>query len=313
MMKADSALKVPLYAVRDVFLRQLDDAVRALRGSSDERIHDVRKELKRARATLRLLRPCMAADAYRQENTVIRDVGRAMTSVRDAKVLVHALTELRAERDGKKLAALREELRKLLLSERLKARKELRPEHLAGAADTLRSAASRAERWTHTLPDVLALSPGLSRVYGSGRKALARATRRPTDAHLHEWRKQVKYLLNQIDVGRRLGVRRLAKGHKQARHLADVLGRDHDLAVLNDKVKEFAQSGSLRADAVAIGKWRTCTKHFRSRLREEAFALGRRLYAKKTNRFRTYLRMRKAKDLIRRAGPPAGGGSRHVG
>jgi hypothetical protein len=55
-MKGDSALKVPLYAVRDVFLRQLDDAVRALRGSSDERIHDVRKELKRARATPKVAR-----------------------------------------------------------------------------------------------------------------------------------------------------------------------------------------------------------------------------------------------------------------
>ena len=280
MTKGDSALKVPLYAVRDVLIRQLDDAARALRGSSDERIHDVRKALKRARATLRLLRPCMAADAYRRENTVIRDVGRAMTSVRDAKVLVHALTELRPERDGK-LAALRVELRKLLLAERLEARKELRPEHLAAAADTLRSAASRAERLAHTLPDVFALSPGLSRVYESGRKALARATRHPTDAHLHEWRKQVKYLLNQIDVGRRLGMRRLAKGHEQARNLADVLGRDHDLAVLSDKVKEFAKSGSLRAGAVAIGKWRTRTKHFRSELRQEAFALGHRLYAKK--------------------------------
>ncbi len=296
MMKGDSALKVPLYAVRDELIQQLNDAVRALGGTSDERIHEVRKELKRARATLRLLRPCMAADAYRQENTVIRDVGRAMTSVRDAKVLVHALTELRPERDGK-LAALRAELRKLLLSERLKARKELLPEHLAAAADTLRRVAGRAERLAHTLPDVLALSPGLSRVYESGRKALARAKRHPTDAHLHEWRKQVKYLLNQIDVGRRLGVRRLAKGHKQARHLADVLGRDHDLAVLSDKVKQFAKSGSLRAGAAAVGKWRTRTKHFRSGLREEAFALGRRLYAKKTRRFRTRLRMGKAKTF----------------
>jgi CHAD domain-containing protein len=234
-MKVDSRLNVSLYAVRDVFLRQLNNAIRALRGSSEEGIHDVRKALKRARATLRLLRPCTGADLYRRENAIIRDAARPLTPVRDAKALLQAVTRVRREEDGKSIEALRRELRKLLQSERLEAQKELRLRHRAAMVETLRSAAGRTERLSHTLPDRLALSRGLSRVYKSGRKALARARRHPTDANLHECRKQVKYLLNQIDVAHRLGVRRLAKSRKRAHHLAEVLGRDHDLAVLSGR------------------------------------------------------------------------------
>jgi CHAD domain-containing protein len=300
-MKGDSHLKVPLYAVRDVFLRQLNNAIHALRGRSDERIHDVRKELKRARATLRLLRPCMGTDAYRRENTLIRDVARPLAPVRDAKVLLHAIIGIRRQRDGKHLEALRGEVRKLLQSERREARQDLRLQYLAAAAETLRSAASRTERLTHTLPGSLALSSGLSSAYKRGRKALARARRHPSDANLHEWRKQVKYLLNQMDVARRLGVRRLAKSHKQAHHLADILGRDHDLAVLSDKVKEFADRGLLRAGAAAVGPWRAHAKNLRSAFQKEAFALGRQLYAQTTDRFKTRLKLRKAKDSARQA------------
>ncbi|HEV7614289.1 MAG TPA: CHAD domain-containing protein [Steroidobacteraceae bacterium] len=294
-------MNVPLYAVRDEFLRQLDHAVRALQGSSGERIHDVRKELKRARATLRLLRPCMGADPYRRENTILRDAARPLAPVRDAKVLMQAATRLLPDRDGNNLAALRRELRTLLHSERLESQHELRVQHRAAAADTLRGVASRTERLAHTLPDRLALSRGLSRVYKSGRKALARARRHPTDANLHECRKQAKYLLNQIDVAHRLGVRRLAKSHRRAHRLADVLGRDHDLAALNDKVKEFADNGFLRADAVTVEKWRARAQQCRSALQKEAFPLGRRLYAEKTGRFRAHLKMRKTKVSNRRA------------
>jgi hypothetical protein len=76
------------------------------------------------------------------------------------------------------------------------------------------------------LPNRLALDGGLGRVFKSGKKSLAHVRREPTDANLHEWRKQVQYLFNQIEVLHRLGVPGLQKSRERARRLADILGSD---------------------------------------------------------------------------------------
>ena len=52
----------PMHIVRDMLVAQLDKSVAALqgRGARDPVIHDVRTELKRARASLRLMRKCLS-------------------------------------------------------------------------------------------------------------------------------------------------------------------------------------------------------------------------------------------------------------
>ena len=44
------------------------------------------------------------------------------------------------------------------------------------------------------------LGAGLKRVYRNGRDAFAVAQDDPSQEHLHEWRKQVKYLWHQLQV-----------------------------------------------------------------------------------------------------------------
>ena len=60
------------------------------------RVHAARKALKQARAALRLLRPCLDAAVYRRENLALRDAGRALAPLRDARVLLDAADRLRA-------------------------------------------------------------------------------------------------------------------------------------------------------------------------------------------------------------------------
>jgi hypothetical protein len=167
---------------------------------------------------------------------------------------------------------------------------------MAAAADTLRDAKSRIERMADPLPDRLALSGGLGRVYKNGRKSFRRARRDPSDTNLHEWRKQVKYLLHQIDVARGLGARHLGKSRKLANRLGDVLGIDHDMAVFSDRVRKFGDRGSLRAGTTTIKKWRTRIKKCRSALQKKALSLGRKLYSVRVSQFKTGLKMRKAKS-----------------
>src|SRR6185437_16474643 len=62
--------------------------------SDDESVHEARKDLKRARATLRLLREALGNSTYKRENAAIRDAARPLSEVRDGRVLLDALRSL---------------------------------------------------------------------------------------------------------------------------------------------------------------------------------------------------------------------------
>src|SRR5690348_16444807 len=83
----------PVQQCRDIFLRQLDAAIEELQGR-EPNIHGARKQLKRARATLRLMRPAIENDQYRRENTVARDAARPLSMARDNEVMSEALDGL---------------------------------------------------------------------------------------------------------------------------------------------------------------------------------------------------------------------------
>src|SRR5689334_4885499 len=59
----------------------------------DETVHDIRKNLKSARAGIRLLRP-LDERIYQSENERLRDAGRRLSGVRDGKVLLGVLAGL---------------------------------------------------------------------------------------------------------------------------------------------------------------------------------------------------------------------------
>jgi CHAD domain len=271
--RATTTHDLRLRIVRDVLLRQLDDAIGRLKknGKSDTTVHDVRRELKRARATLRLLRKSMGGPAYRRDNWAIRDVARLLTPLRDAKVLVRTLGRLRRVGDDNDLGAAASLLTRQFQEERQAIARRLLPKHLVAAADVLRTVQERVREIPRARLDECSIREGLGRVYKAGRRAFRRVKDQRTDGRLHEWRKQVKYLLDQIDVARRLGAAKLKKRRKHSQRLADVLGEDHDLAVLNARITAFADRGVGHRFALRIEKRRSV-------LQREAHHLGKRLY-----------------------------------
>jgi len=74
---------------------------------SDTNVHEARKAIKKARATLRLLRNALPAATYRRENEALRNAARPLSATRDAKVLIDALDALAARNtiDQKSAAA----------------------------------------------------------------------------------------------------------------------------------------------------------------------------------------------------------------
>jgi len=227
-------------------LRRLARLVTSAAGRSaarrDETVHEVRKSLKRLRALLRLLRHALGPAEYRRENLALRDTARPLAEVRDAKVFVGTIQALARRRSSRGTAArqLAPVVERLAAHHRALAERVLGTDRgLEAAAAVLAAVGARAERWT--LPEDQGwklLKPGFERTYRRGQRAWRHARREGTSEALHEWRKEVKYLLYQLQVielawgaAERMLARRLDR-------LADLLGEDHDLAVVGTMVDD---------------------------------------------------------------------------
>src|SRR6202041_549927 len=82
--------------VRDAALQHIANAERALASSrpTDIQVHRARKEIKRSRAALRLLRTALPEATFRREDAALRAVARTLNAARDARVLVRTLDAL---------------------------------------------------------------------------------------------------------------------------------------------------------------------------------------------------------------------------
>ncbi len=297
----------PTRAVRAILVAQIGRAITKLgrRARSDRAIHEVRKELKRARATLRLLREWMGGYAYRRDNALMRDAARPLTPLRDAKVLLQTLRRVTGGPGARKGNTFIRDLYRMLRNEQRDTQQRLRPKELTAMIGTLRAVRrGLAALAGPQLDPPAALCTALERAYKSGRRAFAEVERRPTDECLHEWRKQTKYFANQLEIVLLLSPKRFAKRLNRAERLAEHLGDDHDLALLNDKVFQYAKgpNAASRNDTVEelIGR----IAHRRKALQAKARRLGRRLYATKPRRIREKvqksLRAATAKPLTNR-------------
>jgi CHAD domain-containing protein len=264
-------------------LAVIDDALRKLRArtASDHGIHGVRKDLKKARAALRLLRDGMGEIAYRAENTALRDAGRQLSPLRDAKALLEAFEAFQHRYASEVRQVELRAVHRALRDERTRARRKLR--EARGPLDKCRRAL-QAHRRRMQLPEMRAIDPavlksGFVRIYRKGRRAKREVDAKPSAAALHEWRKQVKYLRNAIEGVQDLLGRGAGKIGARADDLADELGEDHDLVVLRGRIA----AGPVDADTART--MRGLIQRRRAKLQKHARKLGQQVYARKPRRF----------------------------
>ncbi|HEY4209972.1 MAG TPA: CHAD domain-containing protein [Steroidobacteraceae bacterium] len=271
--------------MRRIARAQMEKAIEALESQtlSDENVHVARKELKKARATLRLLRPALGKTLYTRENTTLRDAAQPLGRVRDGTALLATLTKLEGRFGSLEQAASVERLKHALRRERTSIRREiLKGVDLDTYVAALKGVYERAARWHVGDQGWSTVGQGFEQVYGKGRKALAKAEGDRTPTNLHEWRKHVKYLWHQLQTLQPLWPGLIGELADQAHQLADYLGDDHDLSVLRARIvfdkDAFRTPGSHGPLLAVIDRWR-------GELRDKAMVLGRRLYQEKPGAF----------------------------
>jgi CHAD domain-containing protein len=271
--------------VRRIVRRQLDNALEELGAPNrDEVVHEVRKRFKRVRAVLRLVRDELGEDVYGRENACFRDAARPLTEVRDAMVLVEALDKLAEVAAGQKGAAALPRVRQILQADLQAVRQRVLVEENAFARvrELVQGARARLGEWSISHKGWSAIRPGLKRVYKNARLALATARADRTTENLHEWRKQTKYLWHQLQLLEPACPQAMKGLVDQAHQLTQLLGDDHDLAVLRAKITanstRFAANSALDSLLVSLDRRRR-------ELEEEALSIGERFLSAEPKAF----------------------------
>ncbi len=250
----------------------------------DESVHSVRKAIKKARAALRLLRKSLDDEVYKKENAALRDAGRCLSPLRDAKSLMDALNAFRGRHPAELRQSRYDSLTRHLRAKRMAKRRDLfqAPDKLRACIQSLTACRARVSQWKPSSLDRATVAAGLQRLHRAGRKALAGARRAGTPEALHEWRKQVKYLSNALGTLDVSTSSQLAKTEERAGELADQLGHDHDLAEL---ARYVALDANSTIDAAARKNLATLIERERAKLRKSAYALGAKIYDEKPKHF----------------------------
>jgi CHAD domain-containing protein len=269
-----------LKGVRDSLLEQLDHAGKALARHplADEDVHTIRKELKRVRASLRLLRDALGIAEYRRLNRAIRDAARPLATMRDAKVLLQALEKIVEKAGESSRLPISDELRHALRQELFLNRAQLKAADVAAIRRRLNAIKRGLQGLSSNRLDQAGIDAAIKRAHKKARNAFRAVKREPSDDSLHEWRKQVKYEFNQLALLQPLKPKRIGAIVEQARKLCDHLGDDHDLAILHERM--VAQSQQLNtAEAVAnADAMLKALKSLRTKLQRKAHRLGKLLY-----------------------------------
>jgi len=258
-------------------------------GGLERAVHEARTDLKQLRALLRLSGAALGKTVAKRENAALRDAGRALAGPRDATVSVAALTALapgatqamdpaafeavrqhfvqaRAAHDGADGAALRATM-----------------DAVARALDDVRSRA--ADSWRFEGRGFSIIRQGLKKTYKRGRRGFRAACEAPSAEALHEWRKRVKDLWYQLGVLEPAWPSVLESYSGDLKTLSDVLGDEHDQAMLKQGIHDGIDRGQLEASASTRAALDELIEARRGAWQDEALALGQRLYRDKPGVF----------------------------
>ena len=261
---------------------QLEMSIERLEGDTDEdlgtAVHETRKGLKRLRAAVRLGRDELGEEAYRHENGAFRDAGRRLGGARDGRVLLETFDALADRYPDEAPPERFEGFKRTLVGQGGAAQRRL---HERAAIDEvlgeLRRACARVGDWPLE-------RKGLETLAGLGAHVPRRPPRvpqRPSGAEHREparAARRVKCLWYAAQIVRSAAPKKMKRTARRAHELSNLIGEDHDLALLAERTDE---RHDRFAEGTTAGELAALTERRRAELRREALDLGQRLFRKK--------------------------------
>lgn len=224
-------------AVKRIGIELLDDSITRLKNvnhSFDVSIHETRKNFKKMRALLRLIRFELGKQNYRNENILFRDTGRILSGIRDAAVMVETLDLIykhfpdRINTDDYKTLRKKLSLRARRIRYQFKKNSDL----IEAIIDILDLHKTKIANWQLDKKEFDQIVAGLQLVYEQGYKAMNEAVKSSSSENYHRWRKSVKYLWYHVRILVDAWHEYMQPLSEKLSTLSDLLGLEHDLVEL---------------------------------------------------------------------------------
>ena len=275
--------------VRRVIVGRLEKASERLREAGDgdalaESIHGARKDLKKARAALRLVREDLGEATFKRENRELRDAARLLSASRDAEVKLETLERLVEGDVGDAPPGPTALWRAALVADRDRI-VDADADQTEAAVAAIEAVAARAPDWEFDHDGWKLLAPGLDTAYGEGRDAFEAVTDRPSVEAVHDLRKRGKDLWYQVRLLSGTWPALLDATAEEVHEFTDLLGDHHDLAVLAADLADRAEVDA--APRTVLGE---LIEAAQANLLADARRLGERIYAEKPEAFGRRLR-----------------------
>lgn len=212
-------------------------------------IHEARKCLKRVRALLRLGREGLGTEIFRIENRRFSDIAARLAPSRDDYVLCETLLKLEAAEDDDRTRRALSRFRLFFLASRAESSgagtdSSVVSEVMAALTDARERFGSLSFKPATT--DTLV--SGLVHNYRRARKAMAAAYETNDDEAFHSWRKSVQAHWRHTSLLSRLWPELMDVRVAAARELSQLLGDDHDLSILRDRICSVVPDAPLSPD-----------------------------------------------------------------
>jgi CHAD domain-containing protein len=248
----------------------------------DEAVHEFRKNMKKIRAVLRLIRYSIPDKKYKELNAFYRDLSKQFALVREACVHLETLNNIKNEEEAPSATAFAE---KMLNSYYQRARQQISQQQdiLTKTREKLKHSEQEIDNLTLEEDSFELVRAGLKKVYQQGRKTKNKAKSYPDGKHFHEWRKRVKYLWYHLRLLRNTWPVVMKGYNKSLDRLSDYLGEEHDLAELKRLILETDQLNLTSEREKEELAYKIDKK--RSGIQSNVWPAGEKLYFDKPKRF----------------------------
>jgi CHAD domain-containing protein len=225
--------------IKRIAIELLDDSISRLgvvQTSFDVSIHETRKNFKKMRGLLRLVRNELGEDIFKKENILFRDTGRILSPIRDAAVMVESLNLIKKNYSNEIKQNEYDLLKKNLSvrARRVRSQFKKNKELIEAVINILENHKSDIIKLPLRKKTFTQLIPSINLVYERGLNAMQTAVRYPSASNFHEWRKRAKYLWYQTRILEDAWPEYMTLLAAKLSQLSDVLGLEHDLAELRN-------------------------------------------------------------------------------
>jgi CHAD domain-containing protein len=263
--------------------KQVAKALKSCSKNAAESIHATRKQIKKLRALLRVVRCGVGKRQLEKALKDLREAAACLVASRDSHVQLKVFEELIRPPRRKSSNDPFSRMRAVLKEESGEQTARFRANrHAKKVREILRNTPRKFERLHLKGDGWEILGPAIKKLYGGAQAAHDCARKDSTPEKFHEWRKRTKDLLYTIELLEPIWPEQMSAISAEFEKLTECLGDDHDLEMLRQTVVKKSVSVELEGETQRL---LPLIESRQLELRKGALKLGSRLFEETPSKF----------------------------